>query len=423
MMFEIKCILLQVFVVFLSCRAGVAQDNNSDCENAVQISETYAITHIPMSGFGETQEMSGTDDEKQYYFSKEVNSSWYQFVVPYEAMLMVEIEPKNKESDIDFLLFQSQDANTCERIKSKEIKPVRSNVARNEGKYKGKTGLSKKGTAEFVPPGPGNSYSLPLEVKRGNEYFLILNNLTGDKLGHTITLKYLTKESILEDIPSYTTNSTQATSKTIDKADAGISLTVNVEDSKEGKPIDVTLEIDGIIPGEPLIVEHRHHFTYILEKGKRYLVKCIYEGFMLYSKEIIAPETAEKIDLNIVLDPIEVGSKVALHNIKFKPNGAHILNSSEAELQVLVKFMDKNPTMIVKINGHVNAPKMKNTSEIHKMSRDRAKAVYVYLIEHGVSKRRLKFEGYGNEQMIYPVPITHDQERMNRRVEIEILKS
>ncbi len=65
---------------------------------------------------------------------------------------------------------------------------------------------------------------------------------------------------------------------------------------------------------------------------------------------------------------------------------------------------------------------MKNTAEIQRMSRERAKAVYLYLIDHGIAKKRLKFEGFGNEEMIYPIPRTHDEERSNRRVEIEIIK-
>ena len=84
--------------------------------------------------------------------------------------------------------------------------------------------------------------------------------------------------------------------------------------------------------------------------------------------------------------------------------------------------MEKNPNVTIQINGHVNAPRQKNTHGAQKMSTERAKALRDYLIENEIPKKRVKYKGFGNTQMIYPIPNSHEEERANRRVEIEILK-
>lgn len=423
----------KIFLIFITSVLGYsafaqkAKLDNADCENAINLGDSLPQPFVSIGGHGEIQEMWGDKTESNIFFQKEENSSWYTLVAPYSAQLSFEIIPENSESDIDFLLFEAVDNNVCEMILNKEIKPLRTNIARADGGNGSKTGLSNQGTSDYVGPGFGNNFSFPLKVDRGSEYILLLNNLSADELGHKIIvhLKKLEEqvgEIALTNMPKYQINEVETKSTVVGHKDAGVSLKVNVVDSKEGQPINVDLEVDGIIPGKSVIVENKHSFTYILEKRKHYQVKCIYQGFMLYSEELVAPDQAEKINLNITLDPITKGAKVALHNITFKPNGDYILRASESELQALVKFMEKNPTAEIKINGHVNGPKLDNTSELKKLSRSRAKAVYDYLIEHDISKKRLKFEGLGNSEMLYPIPITHDQEKANRRVEIEILE-
>ncbi len=337
-----SCVSYKHLIVLFNLFAGVgayAQMDNQDCESALLISDTVSSVQRILGGFGDVQEMAGTQDQQSLYFSKEENTAWYQFVAPYYSTLTLDIIPENSDVDLDFLLFKSTDENTCVSILNQEIQPVRSNISRNEGN--GSTGLSKKGNTMYTAPGKGNNYCTPLIADRGDEYFLVINAHQSENLEHKVLIHYKPKNQGIGDLSKPKVATIKRKSKAVVKENAGISLIVSVEDSQEGKPINVNLEVDGIIPGKPMIMENNHRFAYILEKRKKYQVKCVYKGFMLYSEELIAPENAEKLDLKIVLDPIKEGAKVALQNIRFKPNGAYILRSSETELLALVKFLEK----------------------------------------------------------------------------------
>jgi outer membrane protein OmpA-like peptidoglycan-associated protein len=56
------------------------------------------------------------------------------------------------------------------------------------------------------------------------------------------------------------------------------------------------------------------------------------------------------------------------------------------------------------------------------LSKERAEAVYNYLVNRRINKSRLQWHGYGNKEMVYPVPVNEDEMEANRRVEVEIEK-
>ncbi len=69
----------------------------------------------------------------------------------------------------------------------------------------------------------------------------------------------------------------------------------------------------------------------------------------------------------------------------------------------------------------MNAPGEECLGKIQKLSENRAKNTYLYLVENGVDKNRVTYKGLGNTEMIYLEPIDHIQETANRRVEVIIV--
>jgi len=84
-------------------------------------------------------------------------------------------------------------------------------------------------------------------------------------------------------------------------------------------------------------------------------------------------------------------------------------------------FMEKNPTVMIEVGGHVNGPGERNFKRYKELSYNRADAVKSYLIKNGIVESRVDFKGYGNSQMLYSRPKSPYQESANRRVEIKIL--
>jgi len=117
---------------------------------------------------------------------------------------------------------------------------------------------------------------------------------------------------------------------------------------------------------------------------------------------------------------LEVGKSIELHNILFKSNSDRFMPEAYNELKQLLAFLINNPSVYIEIEGHVNAPREKPSKSLMNLSDKRADAVYWYLVENGIDKKRMTTRGYGNMRMIYPRARFEKHYRRNRRVEILI---
>ena len=116
---------------------------------------------------------------------------------------------------------------------------------------------------------------------------------------------------------------------------------------------------------------------------------------------------------------IEVGKRVSLENIYFKSGESILLPESNDELNKLVLLMKKYTEMQIRIEGYTDH--VGNDLENIKLLKERAKAVYTYLLSKGISQTRLSFEGYGEEKPIDSNANESGRSR-NRRVEFVIVK-
>ena len=128
--------------------------------------------------------------------------------------------------------------------------------------------------------------------------------------------------------------------------------------------------------------------------------------------------------LVIALPRAASGEKVAIKNFYFVGNEAILLKTSEPELPKVLKFMQVNPEIKIEIAGHVNNP-LKTPEQLEKwewnLSDNRAKLVYVYLRRNGIAAERMTYKGYGNTEMLFPLPgAPEEQQEQNRRVEIRV---
>lgn len=115
---------------------------------------------------------------------------------------------------------------------------------------------------------------------------------------------------------------------------------------------------------------------------------------------------------------IQVGEKVTLKNIVFDEGKYYLLPESYVELNKLAQYLLRNPHMSIQINGHSDNTGSKKKNQ--KLSEQRAREVFEYLIKKGVQNKML-FKGYGSE---LPIASNETEEGRikNRRVEFEIIK-
>ena len=107
-----------------------------------------------------------------------------------------------------------------------------------------------------------------------------------------------------------------------------------------------------------------------------------------------------------------------MRNINFEFDSAVLGESSFAEIDSLVDFMNANPKIYLEVAGYTD----NSGSEEHNntLSMNRAAAVVNALIERGINKNRLVAVGYGALRPIAPND-NESNKALNRRVEIRVI--
>jgi len=120
-------------------------------------------------------------------------------------------------------------------------------------------------------------------------------------------------------------------------------------------------------------------------------------------------------------------ANIILQNLNFE-GGRHILlPGSQPVLNEVLDVMKNNPTLEVEIRGHiccgpVNEDGLDIDTNEKLLSRNRAREIYQYLINNGISSSRLSYRGMGASQKIVPEELTEKDRETNRRVEFVIIK-
>lgn len=120
--------------------------------------------------------------------------------------------------------------------------------------------------------------------------------------------------------------------------------------------------------------------------------------------------------------PHKKGDRIYLENVRFSVGSSYLDLKSRAILDKIVVFLKNNPYVEFEVQGHVCCtPKYfsdaidKDTKE-RKLSYNRAKAVYRYLVMRKINPSRMTFKGYGN---LFPIG---KEPELDRRVELVITK-
>lgn len=124
-------------------------------------------------------------------------------------------------------------------------------------------------------------------------------------------------------------------------------------------------------------------------------------------------------------DKLVVGDKIIIKNLLFKGSLTIFENPEEAiiELDKIVTYLNGNPNTTIEIQGHVccigsaHSDAHDRFSGKNNLSHTRAKKVFDYLIEKGISPNRMTHMGYGRK---FPIPAGIESD--NKRVEILITK-
>ncbi len=161
-------------------------------------------------------------------------------------------------------------------------------------------------------------------------------------------------------------------------------------------------------------------YTLVLTEGGEYALHVQKEGYLFKSMNFDYTTEADfdPFTLDVYLEPIQSATTTTLRNIFFETGSYSLKRKSKYELDKLIYFMLDNPEVKIEVSGHTD--NVGNVSSNQKLSENRAKSVYDYLISHEVDTERVRFKGYGQTKPIAS-NANSDGRKQNRRIDIRIL--
>jgi len=410
-----KVISITFFFLFTVCsfaQKPVAQalvkgsSVEADCKRALQLPSTKKVYYGPTvapKGYGKVMDIKACDKLDVYTFQKERNSSWYQFIAQEDGDMVIEITAVNPKNDYDFMLFKWKDSCFCDDVKQGYLRPVRTNLSHTESKQGvPMTGLSAQAAAEQVPLGVGDEFSKSLPVKKGEKYYLAVDNVHPKGEGHTLNIYYLKEITVIGTVLS-------------DNKRPVASATVWVE-NMNGRIVDIT-QTDS---------EGKYWLSAKIKDDEFYSLLYSADSSFIECRQIILNEFAKtnylQKDLKTTLPKLIRGKKYILEGISYNMQTGRLHSASYPTLNALARLMLKYKSLKIEIEGHVNNPQVAaNTGADKILGQSRANEIYDYLLNKGVANTRIVPTSFGSLFMIYPKPGTPAEVDANNRIEIFFL--
>lgn len=131
-----------------------------------------------------------------------------------------------------------------------------------------------------------------------------------------------------------------------------------------------------------------------------------------------------KLDVSLIPKPeqrlvdnnFKKGVKIRLPNLNFVGNQPVPVWESMPVLKELLLVMRTYPDLKIELQGHVCC------GNDQTLSTERARMVYYFLINNGISKSRMNYKGFSNTQPLYK-EINNEAKALNRRVEVLVLSN
>ncbi len=173
-------------------------------------------------------------------------------------------------------------------------------------------------------------------------------------------------------------------------------------------------------------------YRYELKPEAKYKVSASYTGYLTKFLEVATIGMEDSKDFVGDFDfPLKSTAKpIELPEIFYDLDKASLRAESKKELDGLIKVLDENPTITIRIEAHTDT---RATNEYNvDLSKRRAKSVVDYLVKNGVDADRLSSEGFGETK-----PVVSDEEiakmatntekeaghQKNRRTEFNVLST
>jgi outer membrane protein OmpA-like peptidoglycan-associated protein len=389
-----------IIICFFTINFYYGQNDNiiseiiSDCEGATNILEPgdYSLQFTGNGGlYNDVIEYPSLNS------ISEKNSLWLTFIAPFDGF--INLKASVSYGGIQMVIFQNEIGDLCPEIHNggAEIKRLFLDISHKE---------------LALNSSPINNQNYSLELKEGEKIAILFNTI--DKSREVLHLKFDFEPKDMNSLK------VKSQSKIVDLREDEFtpSFRVLVRDAVTGLPVKAFLSIEGSKSLSGLYVGS--DFYFVVTRMSNILMCVDSKGYFFEDKEVRVQSNSNQ-ELTFWLEPLAQGKSLQLEEIEFHPGSSNFMPSSYPKLKRLKDFMALNSEVRIEIQGHVFS--LDGYSLVGQLlSEARAKRVYNYLVENGISKNRMTTVGMGSKYPIYPNPKFSYEEQMNRRVEIKILE-
>ncbi|MEE1143424.1 MAG: OmpA family protein [Bacteroidales bacterium] len=346
-------------------------DRCSDCFFPVtlQADVPFGPTE-PLRGHGYVNEIH-KDAQTKNVFDQEHNSIWYFLEIPYDGKLLIDITPKSFSDDYNFIVYKYTDKYFCNRVEKNRVKPIRSVQSVVNTEIQGKTGLSLKSSTAHISKESTEAYGKYIDVKAGESYVIVVDNLNDTGLGHTITCEVWTNYS---------------------------PLVINPIDSLLQQRTTANLHVKELETGRTVIDKQNAGSTRIkLLPEKTYEISLNKEGFFNYTRRISHAQAIGKDTiLSARLVQIKPGSPLPINGDLYFDNNEQgelfLMQECYPALKDVVQALTQYPQINVNIIGRIMTEGL-NVKKDNEVSKARAEAIKKYLVSQGIAESRITTRG------------------------------
>ncbi|UII28426.1 OmpA family protein [Fulvivirga maritima] len=185
------------------------------------------------------------------------------------------------------------------------------------------------------------------------------------------------------------------------------------------EPLQAHIKYESVPYGNRIGVLSGDTFAFNMENQKDYNLEVSAEGYIPFITTLKISE-ADSGAIKKVIELLPKGTEkiIKLDKLIFGLGDDEITDASYEELNQLADMLLASPEMIIQLEGHTDF--RGNPKQNMKLSQRRVDAVKDYLIDKGISKKRIKTKAFGGTN-----PLSREDDTLarsnNRRVEVRIL--
>ena len=197
---------------------------------------------------------------------------------------------------------------------------------------------------------------------------------------------------------------------------------IEVAEFKPGKPFEkggfVLEYLNGYVPPVPDAKKSKWWLWLLIAAAIIILLAILLMRSCNKKPEVVEKVVTETVvvhdTVTVYLEQIEEIEK-NFNAANFEAGKADLNDDAKFVLHDLVKILNKQPQLRLKIEGHTSDEG--DAAFNQKLSENRAKAVVDFLISKGIAADRLEYEGKGSSE-----PLDPNHRELNRRTEIIVLE-